>query len=564
MDTHDFEKLDTKEQVKVFHQVPFKDRGDLLFHANDPSLLVKSLSPEELYLVTKEMDLDEKGEAIKHASAAQLLFLGDIECWQKDRLDARKFVDWLATLEKSDDSRLLGWLLHTDYETVIAGLIKSIEVIKPNREYAIDEILGDRPYFTLDEMYFIASDEENLETVRRALEVLFENHKGRYHALLEGVLSELEDEVEEEAFRIREGRLAERGFADFETAHKLMQPMSQEEFDHYPRKDIRALIGENAKKEHYEKMPLYPVMWTKERFFLEDVLLSLREEPDMLEAVYEELAMLSNKVLALDGLDFSSEERVREGVERARSFVSIGLEFLSDRDIALAGKIIREHWVENIFKRGVTQVMLLQKECRAWIRDYWKAPEEYLCRFLNPPYEFVVKGLLKSFPFCYDSEAKNSTDFLRDFKTKEEIERARPGVRQLANIFKAIASIFPDYVKKLDLADPDPEIEVTLFSVIGTMLASHIVRGKISCQALTEKQLADFLKKAFNESAGRRSLKPEIKTAFVKEFFPDSAGSDSAVFWALLFSSMEEELGELQLGQNFNSKFITTVLVKKG
>ena len=49
-----------------------------------------------------------------------------------------------------------------------------------------------------------------------------------------------------------------------------------------------------------------------------------------------EQAALGDAGLACDGIDFSSEEKVRRGVERARCYVNIGLELLSHRDLERA------------------------------------------------------------------------------------------------------------------------------------------------------------------------------------------------------------------------------------
>ena len=235
MDQEDFERLNPEEQERVFHQASFEERGELILRSHNPARLTQSLSQEELYLVTREMDLEERSEIIRYANLAQLFFISDIDCWKKDRLDPKNFVRWLETLQRGDEARLFAWLVEMDYETVVSGFRSLVEVVKPEYEYPSDEVLGDRPYFTLDERYFILANEENLETVRRAIEILFENHHGRYTAILEGILGELDYELEEEAFQNRTRRLAERGFPDTETAHHIYRPISKQEFENHPQ-----------------------------------------------------------------------------------------------------------------------------------------------------------------------------------------------------------------------------------------------------------------------------------------------------------------------------------------
>ena len=334
MQPEEFEKLSLEEQEKIFHQTPFREKGELLLHSHNPLRLAGSLSEEELYLVTREVDLEERSEIIRYANLQQLFFISDIDCWKKDRINAPGFMRWLETLEKADEQRLLAWLVEMDYETVVAGLKTVIEVIKPETEYPSDELLGDRPFFTLDERYFILVNEENFETLRRAIELLFENHRGRYAALLEGILGELDDEIEEEAYQKRGLRLADRGFPEPETAYRIYRPLTKKDFEAFPRKPTGASKEKQFKAPFDLRAPHYLALRSQEKLFLDEVLLLFQKDPpEVTEGFQEELAWLSNKIVACEGIDFASEERVRRGVDRARSIVSLALENLSGRNL---------------------------------------------------------------------------------------------------------------------------------------------------------------------------------------------------------------------------------------
>ena len=91
MDLEKFESLSPEEQAKVFHQSAFKDRGELMLHAHQPLSLARSLSCEELYLVLREMDLEERSEILSLANAEQLVFISDLDCWKGDRMNAAGF-----------------------------------------------------------------------------------------------------------------------------------------------------------------------------------------------------------------------------------------------------------------------------------------------------------------------------------------------------------------------------------------------------------------------------------------------------------------------------------------
>ena len=207
--------------------------------------LTRSLSQEELYILIKDMDVDERAEVLKFAAPSQLLFITDMDCWKGDRIDDKSLTCWLESLLRAGPKVLMSWLRDLDYETLVAGLKKIITVVKPEREYAVDEILGDVPCFTLDDNYFIAVQSQDLEIVRQVFQVLFENHRGRYIAIMEGVLSEIDDQIEDEAYCVREARLAARGFPDPESAWRIYRPLTREEFDQLPGRPSEAARAGN-------------------------------------------------------------------------------------------------------------------------------------------------------------------------------------------------------------------------------------------------------------------------------------------------------------------------------
>ncbi len=553
MDLDQFESLSPEEQAKVFHKSPFKEKGELLRHSHDPMRLTRSLSQEELYLMAKEMDLEERSEVIRYANLPQLFFISDVDCWKKDRIDPIGFQSWLETLLAADERKLLAWLLEMDYESVVAGFKKLIQVLKPEREYAIDELLGDRPYFTLDENYFILAKEENMESLRRTLEILYENHRGRYVALLEDVMAGIDDEVEEDAFQRREMRLAERGFPDFETARKIYRLMSKQEFEAFPLK--KQLPSEKDVKKAF---PNYPVLWSGEHLFLDEVLLLFRDDVSgMQETLKEELAWLSNKVIACEGIDFAAEDRVRHGIERARSFVSIGLELLSGRDLLQAKKILSERWLEIIFRWGATAVLTLREEAFEIVRDYWKGERAMFLEFLNPPYGPILKGLLRDLPECYDPQAGEDADFLRDFKAADEIRRIELAVQQIHKVHEILNVHVPDYLQRVAIGKVRETLEPTFFSVLGTLLVNFGLSGKLTSQAVSEKDLREFIKKNFEKNTGRAVLKSDLKQHFQEKMLPAQDRGFMKPLFSLLFENMEEDLSDLDVSAPIDPRFIS-------
>jgi len=545
MDHDEFEELNPEEQLKVFGRSPIKVRSDLIRHAHDPMLLTQALSCEELYLITREMDPEERSEVIRYASLPQLFFISDIDCWERDRIQPKKLIQWLEILRDADEEKLLAWLLEMDYETVVAGFQKFITVLKPEWEYAVDEQLGDQLYFTLDRMYYILVEEENLETVRRAMEILFENHRGRYTAILEGILSEMEYELEETAYRNRANRLSDQGFPDFETAASIYTGLSKEQFEAFPLKE-KDERGESSQEVRTACTfaSQYPVLWSLKTLYWDNVLRHLGEEdPGALESVYEQMAWISNKLIVFHGMDLTSEDKMLWAVERTRALLNLGIEILTDRDMTRAVSLLKTRWLESLFRFAVGQLENLRRRMKLLVEEDWNGKHQDLIFFLNPPYEAIFQGFGERVPKCYDFEVGENLEHLRDFITREDLERSERSLRQIEGIHTFLKKHKPDFFRR-PLRHPDRiESEGELFINLGTFFAHDTATGKPSFSPLKAGAFERFFEKAFRYEGGRDLLNTEIKEAFLSRYYSPEEQDLMRSLWGLVFQNIQDHLG---------------------
>jgi len=534
IDREKFEQMTPEEQETLFRQCSFAEKGELLIRAHEPAKLVRAMSQEELYLITREMDIEERSEVIQSATLSQMQFIADMDCWKGDRADGKGFSLWLETLLASGTEKALSWLLTVDYATLVAGFLGVMEVLKPEWEYASDELLGDKPFFTIDDMYHLYVPDECLHTMKRVMELLFENHRGRYIAIVEGLIAENRDLLEEEAYRLREIRLSERGFPDVETASRVYRRITQEEFETFPKKENPGNVNETG------PMPNYLALTVAQGLYLDKVLLLFKTQvPGILEGIEEELAWLSNKVIAAEGFDFSSETEVWRGVARARQFVSIGLEILTGEKTEKAAQLLRERWLETIFRSASTRIWQVRDRATAVARKYWGSRQDQMLETLDSVYGFIFRGLLEQVPQCYDEAVAENTYHLRDFKTLLEVERAERAVQQVEKLHDWLE---PAWEKKLQGALDDVKVfseSGGFFSILGTVFARSILKLKAGAIPLTEEQAADFFKSAFTAQAAWVRLKPELKSQFLKEHFSQEEQALLLPVWALVFEGME-------------------------
>jgi hypothetical protein len=560
IDKDTFESLKPEDQAKVFYQSSFEEKGELFPYCHAPELFVRSLSPEELYLMTRELDCEERSEVIRFANASQLLFISDIDCWKKDRLDGKGFLGWLDTLLESGTGRLMAWLDEADYEALISGFRKLIRVIKPEWEYAADELLGDEPYFTLDDQYYILVKEEDLETVKQVIGKIYENQRGRYAALLESLINEITDEVEEEAYRKREMRLAEHGFPDQETARRIYSPISREEFDRFPLKSQPDRAGA-APKTVFPPLQV-PARWHGDRLFLDRALLLLKDENEgLLEGIQEELMWLSNKIIACEGIDLTSEERVRQGVMRSRFLANVGLEDLSGGNPERAREILVTRWLEPVFRWGIRVIRGAAEETASVAAEYWKSGRRHLVDFLDEPYQAVFKGLLRPVPLCHDETVQGKAVPLRDFRSLDDVCRARKQVRQIGSMHRFLARRFKNLFHRLNL-DAEKGRSVTLFRVAGTAFVHFILEGELRDGPVKAQDLVKFLRESFEKGKEGRQLRASLKDDFLKRTV-DPSDEDLLPLWNAVFDKLEQELSRLDPKSKIDSRFISIPLVSE-
>ena len=75
-------------------------------------------------------------------------------------------------------------------------------------------------------VYFRANSDEDFARVREIAQSTFSERQPRYWQLVYGMLYEFESECEEYALRWRDGRLADLGFPDFESAMRVYRPLA--------------------------------------------------------------------------------------------------------------------------------------------------------------------------------------------------------------------------------------------------------------------------------------------------------------------------------------------------
>lgn len=210
-----FKSLSVKSQLQVVLQARGKKRLDYILLSEKPEELVRALPELEIFVTVQEVGKKDALELLTLTTPEQFQYVVDLDVWKKDRLAPEKLLEWAEVLMECGEERFAQFVHSADLEFIILLLKKFIRVTKQEEETPEKE--GEPAPESLDRLYFIHSKEEKaFPLIKRFLEKLLHLDMDLYRHVMEGVIWELESDLEEAEYRWRNGRLADLGFPDFE------------------------------------------------------------------------------------------------------------------------------------------------------------------------------------------------------------------------------------------------------------------------------------------------------------------------------------------------------------
>ncbi len=388
---------------------PEKALAHILEHPQ-PAALVHSFPEEDFYFLVQEIGLDDAHPLVALGSHRQLEFVLDQQVWDRDRIDFKSLFLWLERLVAAEPIRMVRWLAAEKSNLVEYYLFNSITIRM--REHDQDPADFGPAFFSFDNFFYVRildipsteplgeeQQKQHHRLVRRILERLAEDDHVHYQRLLLAAMNVVPAEAEEEAYRLRNVRLAEKGFLPFEEAVGLYQPLRFDLF-HQTAARFRSLAtDENT------RLPMAPLdLIDSDQLFHQ----ALRSIPpgEALERVQSEFASLSNRITVADRLQPESREELSAAVQKACGYLSIGLERLDPTPplAANAARNLQSFTLEGLFRLGYSQAVLLKQEAENWVTASWFARVGLPLTFWGETGLGVLGGLLLKRPLFFDRD----------------------------------------------------------------------------------------------------------------------------------------------------------------
>ena len=539
-----------------------------------PAALVHSFPEEDLFFLVHDIGPDEALPLISLASNRQWEYFLDIQGWDRDQMNYAMVTSWLQLLLKADPNRLAKWCLGEKLELLELYLFRNIELrIRETDESPSD--LGDG-YFTDDDAYYVrlvdypttTPEEEAFKARRDAilkqlLDRLSLFDHARYQSLLMEAIHVVPAETEEEQFRLRNVRLAEKGFLPFYEAVGVYQPLQPADLSAKEKK----IIGTPSAGDDTTSTPQLAASFLDEDNLFVRALKSIHDTT-VIEQLQAELAGLCNKVISANREIILGRSQLQAVVTRTSACLSIGLEQLTHSDKAhreaRASQLLQHYLLADIFRVGVAGTLRLRWDAMHWRKKSWFQSQNLPLTFWDEAWLGLLGGLLIDRPQYYDPSAGDTN--YRDFRSSEEIQITRKGLEQLMIADQVLGDM---QVSIASLSDTRfltyKNLLLTLWSRAWLNLPP--IDSQTTTIAVPISDFKRFYTALWTDQAGQRIIDDSRKNDFL-QWVAKASGQTLDVLsqhlgmvFEALFSEIERELGPVKAG-NLEPRYVQLFLLK--
>lgn len=346
-------------------------RGARLLEAADQAGEVAALEPLEAYLIARELGLDQARPLLLHLTKDQLQACVDLSCWQHNDFQATAVGEWLASFAEEGATALAQAFFALDMEVQILFLAQTLVVYSFEDDEIPEDEEGERVRaMTPDSRYLLELRPEAPMRINPLglVGALYQHDEDEAQRLISAVRWEMPSQIEEEALRVRSGRMHELGFVAPDEATVLFTP---------PRAQPppRPLEPEECA---VTRLPALYAQLLGESNLLVRALALITDRP-YLGRLEQELIWTINTAVIAYGDTPRDIEYVADIAMRVRDTISLGLESLLAKgdplwqpggadDARQAVDLMRAWSLRDLFRHGYAAVATLQQEVKQALR----------------------------------------------------------------------------------------------------------------------------------------------------------------------------------------------------
>ncbi len=559
--------------------LPPEQAMDRILSDPQPAALVHSFPESDFYFLVHDIGPEDALPLLALASDKQWDHMVDLESWAKDRIEVNHLTRWMNLLMEADPKRFIRWFLNERLAFGEFYLFHTIEVRV--REHDQDPSEFGDGFFTLDQVYYMRflkmpplaegsaiGEEEHEAFLMKLLKRLAEHDHVLFQSLLLEATHVIPAETEEEEFRWRGVRLAEKGIVPFDEAVGIYQPVTRRQLE---TQGPKFTPDPGGGKTSLLPVPAYPLHEMKDDTHFSRALVRIEPGP-ILAHLQWEFANLCNRIIVADHKTVRSREQLREIVAKACGYISMGLERLEgpespQPDPARAAAALTRYALIQLFRLGFGGALEAKWRAERWLSTCWFAKAGLKLSFWGEQWMGVLGGILLKKPQYYDNYQTGV--LYREFKSVEDVVRIEGVLERVQAVDHLLAVLNPQ------LDPPAQYGYLTWKSLLLTQWARHglgLEEAKLKPLALTD--FAPFFSKLLPgapppESAETRRIPDSMKADFIAWLVRETGLKDFEISEKLgrifedLFGEVEAEYGRVA-AKDLDARFVQLFLLKAG
>ncbi|MCF8113969.1 MAG: DUF6178 family protein [Desulfotignum sp.] len=429
---------------------------DAVFDAPSPATLIQSFPDQDLYFLMHKIGPSDFIPVLSLAASDQWEYILDVEVWEGDRLNTQVMTRAFDLLFKADPERFLRWVITDKPDYFEFYLSRHMDIfIREHDEFPPSDFedyitIDDKFYFrfpeekqtddpNMDENGSFSEDIQASELIDAMIRKLADMDLSVYHGLLLETINVMPAETEEEQFRLKNIRLAEKGFLPFHEAIGIYQPTPITALRKRPRTQV------SGPDTFDPDLPLPPQCFTQ--FLAGDDLFvkALALVPaDFIFTLESELAALVNKVISADRRKIRDSETMAKTLRKTTAFLSLGLEVIHKENITLeaARDLIQSYYLEDLFRTGSRAGIQLKTAAVNWYKNSFIHSLNLPLSFMGEKFLGIMGGLLLDRPLYFDNYV--SGELYRPFACLSDIRKTRHAIDKMMGLDRLLARLDPD------------------------------------------------------------------------------------------------------------------------
>jgi hypothetical protein len=524
--------------------------------ADDPEAAVHQLEPITFYTLVREIGLSDAAPLVALSSTEQKQTAADLDCWLGDRVDLNRLALWLELFLAGSDEAITGLIKQFDNELIGLFLIENLRIFLVEDEDDAEALdwLPDPVESSPDGVFSLVmpDDPHIAQLIRHLLRRLYESDQDWTRQFLRDARHELRSNLEEEAFRVRSGRLEELGFLSTVESLEIYAPVN-------PSKERRRAQVEAGTAE------LLKLRWSGRVELPGEAANALLQKSEndgsalgralriacdrsgdleTADGFLLQVRSLAHRVVMADRLDPGDLDARVSAMTKVLSHLELGLTYLTADNAEMAADLIERWPLSRCFRVAANLIGALGKQARR-LHDRGRLTlvKELPASLCSSRESALITGLTAPRPLRGDGA---------EFESVAQLESAAQTIALIA--YKELwtfgfSSRTPEELSALLLGPPGAHVavdQVTFDALLATRAANLMSASEEGIRLLAAEEVAALLDKHISKETLSEAFLEALDQASAPPEASRSESSRLATHWAAsVAGAIVDEYGTL-------------------